>query len=670
MLKFSENFKEQFHQSWFGGCVGALLSMFVGVSLLFLSFGKGLEDWSFDLPFLFRSGKPVENIVIIYLDEDSYKELGQSPSTFDRGLHARLLNQLKAAGAKLVAFDIFFDPNRPVTEADKRFAGAMRAFGPVVIGAQVHYDNHLGSDNLTFIPPLDLFRDAAAGLGVVKIAYESDTSARKHHPGTAQVPSLAWKAAELAGVPVAQHPEKRGEPRWLNYYSPEPFQGFSYSKVLSHDLPADFSFRDKFVFVGSGDVAGFSGEEKEQFRYPWTWRSGNFSLGVEIHALTFANLLRRDWLTRWPMPLEALLIGIVGALLGYSLSLFRPFPATGIALLTALGLTAFAFLLMARFNVWVPWMIIIVVQIPIALAWSYLFHSIRVFIETALLQHSLELYLSPKQVKQILKNPQLLRPGGEQKIVSILFSDIAGFSKISERMDSDDLVKLLNSYYETTIACIHQTEGTVLNIIGDAILAVWNAPQDQGDHQERACRAALLLNQSLVHFDLKNRNLPLRTRIGLHCGTVCVGNIGSTSHFAYAAIGESVNMASRLEGLNKHLNTNILATRDIQKSTEGRLVSRFVGHFRFKGFDQVVQVHELIDEIQMESQTHDWREAFETALHRFQRGAFDEAENGFRTTMKLKPDDGPSKFYLERIARLRLIAPPSEWQGEIELQEK
>ena len=134
-------------------------------------------------------------------------------------------------------------------------------------------------------------------------------------------------------------------------------------------------------------------------------------------------------------------------------------------------------------------------------------------------------------MQQILKHPDLLKPGATQKTVSILFSDIASFSKISERMNPDDLVKLLNDYYEAAIGCVHQTDGTVMNLIGDAIFAIWNAPQEQADHQERAVRAALLLNEKLLHFDTASLNLPLRTRIGLHTGVVCVGNIGSSTHF-------------------------------------------------------------------------------------------------------------------------------------------
>jgi adenylate cyclase len=209
-----------------------------------------------------------------------------------------------------------------------------------------------------------------------------------------------------------------------------------------------------------------------------------------------------------------------------------------------------------------------------------------------------------------------------------------------------------------------------MKLIGDAIFAIWNAPQDQPNHQERACRAALLLNAQLIHFDATHRSLPLRTRVGLHCGTVYVGNIGSSARFDYTAIGESVNMASRLEGLNKYLGTNVLATRDICKPVAGQLVSRLAGHFKFKGFDQVVEVHELIGPLAEAEATRVWREAFGDALSRFQRKAFADAEAGFHETLKLRPDDGPSQFYLKQIAQLRLHPPPGDWVGEIDLQEK
>jgi adenylate cyclase len=234
----------------------------------------------------------------------------------------------------------------------------------------------------------------------------------------------------------------------------------------------------------------------------------------------------------------------------------------------------------------------------------------------------------------------------------------------------EDIAQLLNAYYEATIACIHETDGTVMNLIGDAILAIWNAPQAQPDHRERACRAATALARKLVEFDTNQRNLQLRTRIGLHTGIVSVGNIGSASHFDYAAIGENVNLASRLEGLNKHLGTTILATREIQKPVEQRLANRFVGHFKFKGFDQVAGVYELFPVDPVVAPDENWKKTFAEGVHCFQRSAFVEAREKFNAALTVRPGDGPCKFYLQKIEEYLSAPPKSDWMGEIDMDAK
>ncbi len=665
-------FKKRLHQPWFGGGVGALLATLTGLALFWFPFGKGLRDWSFDLPFLFRPEAKINDVVIIYLDEKSYRQLNQDPASFDRGLHAQLVNRLKQAGVKLIVFDILFiDDSGPITAADQEFARAIQNQGRVVLGAQFYQDTHLGYNSATVWPPIDLFRNVAAGWGLALVNRDTDFAARIQYPGTGQVPSLAWKAAEISGAEVTQRPETRLRERWLNYYSSAPFPAISYCDVISgKQLPADISLKDKVVFVGSGEVAGYSGQEKEQFRSPWTWLTGYFPCGVEIHALTFANLVRQDWMTRLPDGLQTMLFIFAGILLGYGLSCYRPVAATGLAAAAAVIVTTLAIIMADRFHVWMSWMIIVAIQIPIGLSWAYLFSSVKSYVQTQVLETSLALYLSPESVKQILRQPDLLKPGAELKTVSILFSDIAGFSKISERMITEDLVKLMNAYYETAIGCVHETRGTVMNLIGDAIFAIWNAPQEQPDHQYRACKAAILLNRALIRFEEASWHLPLYTRVGLHTGAVCVGNIGSSTHFDYTAIGESVNLASRLEGLNKQLGTNILATREIQKSSEGKIVSRLAGYFKFKGFNQVVEVHEMVGLPEEEQATAEWRKTFITGLSRFMHKEFDEARAAFTKVLELRPNDGPSKFYLEQIRQFAIHPPNAEWMGEIDLTEK
>ena len=618
--------------------------------------------------FLERSQIPNQNIVIVYLDEESYRDLKQSPTDFDRSLHTRLIRKLKDEGAKLVVFDILFiDPKSSNAAVDDDLARAMRAHGKVVLSGHHEDDELLGSG---IIAPVDPLRDACAGWGIATVDRDMDFEPRRHREDSDRIPSLAWKSAEVMRAEITCKPEVRRQERWLNYYSPDPFDSVSYKTVFDNTLPIGF-FKDKLVFVGSGgDVAGYRGDLKEQFRSPWTWRTGRYHDGVEIHAITFCNLVQQDWLWQLSDNLQYWIILVVGAALGYGLCLFRPVAATGVACAFAVLLTAASFFLFARFNLWFPWLIPVAAQIPLALLWSWLFYSIISYTQTKILETSLALYLSPHQVRHIQKQPELLKPGGLQQTVSILFSDIANFSGISEGMDPNALVNLLNVYYETAIGCVHETEGTVMKLIGDSIFAIWNAPQEQPDHQQRACRAALLLNEKLIRFDAGIAPLQLRTRIGLHTGLVCVGNIGSSARFDYTAIGENVNIASRLEGLNKQLGTNILATREIQASLEGRIITRAVGQFRFKGFEKAVEVYEIISPVESAQASQPWRETFEKALCDFQNQQFDAAAEGFRQTLILHPEDGPSRFYLVKAAELQKRTLPKDWRGEIELLEK
>jgi adenylate cyclase len=143
-----------------------------------------------------------------------------------------------------------------------------------------------------------------------------------------------------------------------------------------------------------------------------------------------------------------------------------------------------------------------------------------------------------------------------------------------------------------------------------------------------------------------------------------------STRFDYTAVGDCINLASRLEGLNKYLGTDLLATRDIQKIVEHTLVSRLVGHFKFKGIDRVVEVHELVGSLDSAETTRAWREAFRDALYHFQRKSFADAEAGFQHTLTLRPGDGPAQFYLDKITSFSSTPPTTDWTGEIEIKEK
>jgi len=361
------------------------------------------------------------------------------------------------------------------------------------------------------------------------------------------------------------------------------------------------------------------------------------------------------------------LIVAMGLLFGYGLIRFRPVWATAAALAGLVLVAGSFYLLFSRRLIWFPWLIG-VVQIGIALYWSILFNSVLLYVEKRLYEQTLRLYLPPKLVKKFAKSRELLKPGAQKQILTLFFSDIANFTTMSEGLDSDELAFTMNQYFEMAVAkCIHKSEGTVAKYIGDAIFAFWNAPDPDADHALRACEAALLLRaQAGQRFN--GRLLP--TRIGLHTGMANVGNFGSEERVDYTALGESVNLASRLEGLNKHLGTHCVISGETRKAIGDRLVTRSLGKFQLKGFEGLVEVHELVGWPDDAEATRSWREAFSEALNNDEQRNLEFAQMGFQRVLELKADDGPAKFYLERITDLSQQQLPDNWVTHTILKEK
>jgi len=235
-------------------------------------------------------------------------------------------------------------------------------------------------------------------------------------------------------------------------------------------------------------------------------------------------------------------------------------------------------------------------------------------------------------------------------------------------MDPDELANMMNAYFQSAVdECIHFTEGTIVKYIGDAIFAFWNAPDPQDDHPFRAAQAALRF-RAQDHHEFNGKKV--LTRIGLHTGEANVGNFGSTTRVDYTAFGENINLASRMEGLNKHLGTRVLMTGETHQGIGSRLVTRHLGLFRLKGFEKAVEVYELLDPPEDAGKTSELRERFEQARTLFVKKDFAAAEAAFRRVLELNPKDGPSKFYLEQIEHIHSEELPSDWKGDITLKEK
>ena len=281
---------------------------------------------------------------------------------------------------------------------------------------------------------------------------------------------------------------------------------------------------------------------------------------------------------------------------------------------------------------------------------------------------SFEKYVPSRVVRQLVLEDRVAVPGMEEAKACIFFSDIIGFTDVAETLDPDKLVQLGGEYLEGMSQHIHAQSGVVDKFIGDAIMAFWIAEVDGARVTSRACRAALSSQESLhlLRKDWRTRSLPaLRARIGLHTGPVRVGNIGSTTRLNYTILGDSVNLASRLEGLNKVYGTSIMVSEEVKNIAEVEFHFRILDRVSVKGRRQGGAVYELVDHAdRISAQQREISELHEEALRQYTEGRFIEARSLFSEISKISPEDKPAKVLEDRCHWL-IDHPPEEWSGTI-----
>jgi adenylate cyclase len=661
-----------------GLLIGIVLSAGLGFILLTTSFGHNIRAASYDLPFGVRGSLYPGEVEMVYLDDESYEQLHQKyTEPWSRAILTKLIKRMTADRASAVVFDVVFsDALDPAT--DQQFAEAMSENGRVIIACdwRLAYYNGKSAQQASrvFTLPLQLFNEHAADIGASALFPEAGEYVREYRPTipNQETNTLAWATALLVKPSFNESNSLRRVPFWMNYYGPEyalPAVSI-YKAVADSDLnaPPGF-FSNKVVFVGAKLQTRLAPERKDEYSTPYSYRPADqWMSGVAIHATAFLNLIRGDYLREFPWWFNRILIIGFGILFGGGLVLCRPLWAVVFGLLPIIPIAYANYYAFDRYHYWFPWLIVVAVQIPVAIVWSVTYNSLRLYVEKRLVEQTWALYVSPKLVKKFGANPKLMKPGAEKQLLTILFTDIADFTAISEGMDSDELARLMNVYFQRAVQdCIHATDGTVVKYIGDAIFAFWNAPDPQADHAYRACEAALRFG-ALSAQQINGRELT--TRLGLHTGVANVGNFGSDKRFDYTAIGENINLASRMEGLNKYLGTRVLLTGETQKEIATRLVTRFLGMFRLKGFEKAVAVYELTGFLESEAQSRPLRECFAAALDKFARKDLAGAEAAFRRVLEINHADGPTDFYLEQIWELRGADLPPEWNAEITLKDK
>jgi len=461
---------------------------------------------------------------------------------------------------------------------------------------------------------------------------------------------------------------------YLNFYGPPgSITTISYHQILRQSeetTPSgrSLSLRGKAIFVGVSEL--LRPEQKDGFYTVFSEPDANEMSGVEIAATAFANLLESfpvRPLGFWAHLGALLLWGAVPGLLCYMMPV----------LLAAFSIVAldliYLFFAKAQFasaGLWLPIAVPLYVQGPVAffgaILWKY-FDSLR---EREHIRRAFGYYLPSSVVSQLARNVADIKANNQLVYGTCLFTDAGQYTTLSETMDPVDLNKFMSAYYEALFKPVKKYEGIVINIVGDSMLALWAGAPGDATLRKRACIAALEISRAVQRFNDSSGNAPLPTRIGLHSGTILLGNIGAEDHFEYRPMGDIVNTASRIEGLNKYLGTGILASEEVSGQLHGFLF-RELGEFLLAGKSHPVVIHELICHEEECIETHrQLCSFFSLALNSYKEQKWEEAIGLFTETSKVFGRDGPSSFYLNLCRAYQAKPPEGPWSRVISLKEK
>jgi adenylate cyclase len=276
-------------------------------------------------------------------------------------------------------------------------------------------------------------------------------------------------------------------------------------------------------------------------------------------------------------------------------------------------------------------------------------------------------YVSKDIINDLLANPEKIKLGGEEREMTILFSDIRGFTTISEKLSPKDLVALLNDYLTAMSNLIMKSQGVVDKYIGDAIMAFWGAPLENKKHATMACQSALAMVKCLGEKRTewqKSFGVDLNIGIGLNTGQVVVGNMGSEQRFDYTVMGDAVNLASRLESITKQYGVRIVASEFTYEQTKDIFVWRYLDKVAVKGKKTGVKIYELIGEPAYLDQTaKKLLGAFAVAMDYYEKCQWNEMALELEKILSEFPDDSPSQVYLERAREFIKNPPPEDWDG-------
>jgi adenylate cyclase len=451
----------------------------------------------------------------------------------------------------------------------------------------------------------------------------------------------------------------------INYYGPPGlFKYYSAAQLLDGTVPKE-ALKDKIVLVGATAVGIYD--------LRVTPFSG-VAPGVEIQATVIDNILEDNFLKApsFPQFQSLLLVLALGLVLGLVLPRLS---AVWSLLVTVLVLGIFIggnFLLFVTRG-WQVELIYPLLQIGGVYVGVTVQRFLREERERLRIKKTFQAYVAPEVVNEILKNPDKLGLGGDRRDITILFTDIRGFTTLAETLEPEALVELLHSFFDPMSEIIVEYGGTIDKYMGDAIMALFGAPIENPGHAQTACRAALAMVAKLeaLSAEWRSQGRPdLRIGVGINSGEAVVGNMGSQRLFDYTAVGDNVNLASRLEGLNKYYQTSILISNATAAHLDGGFILREVDVVQVKGKKEPLKVFEILGEGTPDPELAKFLGYYQEGRSLFLSRHWQESGQAFQAALELRSGDVPTRNYLELSHRYLAAPPDLSWRGIRTYEEK
>ena len=449
--------------------------------------------------------------------------------------------------------------------------------------------------------------------------------------------------------------------RYLNFYGPpRSVKTMPYSLALSASRFGKEDFEGKAVFVGFAE--SLQPEQKDNYYTVFSQDSGLDLSGLEIAATAFANLLEDLPVRRLSEPAHLGVIfgfGLIIAIVCHYLSI-----AVGALVVIALMLSYLA-LAVHQFSVagiWLPLIVPLCLQVPLAFAYAGLHKYRHADRERQNIRQAFGYFLPTSVVDQFAGKTHPDSSANQLVFGTCLATDAARYTAVAESMDPIQLNVLMNDYYREVFRPVQEFGGIVSDVEGDAVLAIWTALKPDVELKKRACEASLAIASAVDRFNRSSQRSPLCTRIGLDSGNMSLGSVGAGSHYEYRAVGDTVNSAHRIQGLNKQLHTCVLASEATLDGID-EFLTRQVGCFLLAGKSRPLTVFELQCRKADASSQQLWLcETFANALESYRRQQWRKAQKQFMEILRLHPEDGPTQFYLKLIGRYLAHPPALAWE--------